>query len=131
MMEADFRALLAGDTALAALVGDRIDWGIIPQGIADPNIVLYRIASAPAYTMQGADELDSVLVQASIRALSHASALAVRDALVARVSGFKGTVGVTDFRGIFIRAERHGSEKPNNVLYHTVQLDLDIWARAA
>ncbi len=130
-METDLVALVAGDTALSALVGTRIAWNAVPQGEADPNIALFQVVSGAGYTTHGADDLQRTVVQANIRALTYTSALAVRDALRARVSGYRGRVGATQFGGIFIRAERHRSEKPNDILFHQIQVDIEIWSRSA
>lgn len=130
-MQADFRALLVTDAPLAALVSTRVYWNAIPQDAADPAVVMYLIDSAPGYAMGGADGLTSSLVQIDVRAVSAASMWAIRDAIVTALSGYAGTQGDTDFRGVFQRGERQSSEKPGTVLYHRSSLDFEVFSRAA
>lgn len=130
-MEIALRALLAAYAPLTALVGTRIVWNEIPQGSADPNVSLFNIVPGVAYHYQGPSSLKGALVQINIRAQSFASAVAVRDAIEARLSGFRGVQGSTLFGGIFLRDVRSSSEKPSTTLYHTVQMDWEIWHRPA
>lgn len=127
-MESNLRALLTGYAPLTALVSTRIFWNHVPQDTSDPCVALYLITGAPGYHMQGSDRLGSAVVQINVRALTVSSMWAVRDAIVARLSGYSGTQGTTHFQAIFLRSERQASEKPGTVLYHTCQLDFDIQA---
>lgn len=130
-MEEALRAVLVGDTALAALVDTRIVWNKIPQGSENPCVWLYRITGAPGYTMEGADGLYASLVQINVRATSVASMWAVARAIEAALSGYAGTEGDIEFQGIFLRSERQGSEKPADTLFHTCQMDFDVLSRTA
>lgn len=135
-MEADFLALLAEENSIATLLSSgsvvRIAWNTIAQGWADPNVVLYKVAGgAPGYTMDGPDGLVPTTVQANIRARTYPDMIAVRDALVAFLAGYSGTGGDTAFLAVLFRSERQAQEKPGDVLYHTCQLDFDLWTRAA
>lgn len=130
-MEIALRNLLLGSSALVALVGQRVVWNEIPQGSADPNVSLFNIVPGVSYTYSGPSDLEGALVQINVRALSFASAVAVRDAIKARLSGFRGVQGSTRFGGIFLRDVRSGTEKPSTTLYHTMQMDFEIWHRPA
>jgi hypothetical protein len=130
-MESDLRALLTGYAPLTALVSTRIAWNAIGQGWADPNVVLYKITSAPGYHMQGSDGLESSIVQINVRALTFASMIAVKSAIVARLSGYRGSMGDTEFQGIFKTGERQAFEKVDTTSYHTAQLDFEVHSRAA
>ena len=126
-MEVALRALLAAYAPLAALVGTRITWNEIPQGAADPNVSLFNVVPGVSYTYAGPSTLRGALVQINIRALTYASAVAVRDALEARLSGFSGVQGAVEFGGIFLRDTRSATEKPGATLYHTIQMDFEVW----
>lgn len=130
-MEVALRALLAAYAPLTALVGTRIVWNEIPQGSGDPNVSLFNIVPGTSYTFSGPSSLRGALVQINVRALTFASAVAVRDAIEARLSGFKGTQGSIEFGGIFLRDVRSSTEKPSTTLYHTFQLDYEVWWRPA
>mgnify|MGYP003403564126 CR=1 FL=1 len=129
--EAELRALLVAYAPLTALVGTRIVWNEIPQASADPNVSLFKITGAPGYHMKGSDGLQSSIVQINVRASTYASAIAVRNAIVDCLSGCTGTQSSIFFGGIFLRSERQASEKPTTTLYHTVQLDFDVWSNAS
>jgi hypothetical protein len=125
-MEAQLRALLTGYAPLTALVVQRIFWNYIPQDASDPNVVLYKINGSPSYTMQGAVNLTGNIVQINVRALTVTSMWAVRDAIIAKLSGHRDAA----FAGVFLSAERQDSEKPGTTLYHMAQLDFDVWHHA-
>ena len=130
-MESDLRAVLTADATLTALVGTRVYWNAYPQTAADPAVRLSKISGAPGYHMGGSDGLDASIVQIDVRAVSVTSMWAVRNAIVDRLSGFRGTQGSTVFQGIFLRFERQTAEKPGEQLYHIAQLDFDVWSGAA
>jgi hypothetical protein len=127
-MEAALRALLTGYAPLVALVAQRIFWNEIPQATTDPCVVLYKISGAPSLHMQGTDRLEQSIVQINVRATSVTSMWAVRDAIVARLNALRVQQGTVDFKGIFLTSERQNSEKPSTVVYHTCQLDFDVWS---
>lgn len=140
-MESDLKALLLGYAPLVAVVGNNpggagkpaagpsLYWNEIVQAALDPVVSLFNIVPGVSYHYQGPSSLKGALVQINVRALSFASAVAVRDAIEARLSGFRGTQGSTVFGGIFLRDTRSSSEKPGTVLYHTFQMDWDVWHR--
>jgi hypothetical protein len=130
-MEVALRALLVAYAPLTALVGSRITWNEIPQGAADPNVSLFNILPGASYTYAGPSSLRGALVQINVRAQSFASAVAVRDAIEARLSGFKGAQGGVEFGGIFLRSVRSAKEKPTTVEYHTFQMDFEVWHQPA
>lgn len=130
-MEADLRALLAGYAPLTSLVSTRIAWNAIGQGWADPNVVLYKITGQPGYHMQGSDGLESSIVQINVRALTFGSMIQVKNAIIDRLSGFRGTMGDTRFQGIFKTGERQAFEKVETASYHTCQIDWEVHSRAA
>jgi hypothetical protein len=127
-MQSELRALLANDATLAALVSTRIYWNHIPQDATDPCVVMYLITGAPGVHTQGSDRLTSSIVQINVRATTVASMVSVRNAIVAKLHAFSGTQGNIVFQGIFLRDERQDSEKPDTTLYHTSQLDFDVWS---
>lgn len=130
-MEVALRALLAAHAPLTALVGSRIVWNEIPQASADPNVSLFKITGAPGYHMQGADGLESSIVQINVRALTFGGMIQVKNAIIDRLSGFRGSMGDTRFQGIFKTGERQAFEKVDTASYHTAQIDFEVHSRAA
>lgn len=131
-METDFRALLADDGPTAALVSTRIYPSTYAQGAASPAIRYTRITGAPGLHMNGGDGLVSALRQVDVRALTAASALSVRDAIVAKLHAFRGTKGTTDFRVIALQSDRGIQfDETGPDAFYTASLDLEVWSRAA
>lgn len=130
-METDFRALLANDAGVSALVGTHIYPSTYTQGAADPCIRYTKVTGSTGIHMGGSDGLSEATMQVDIRAPSAASAFAVRDAVVAKLHAFSGTQGQTDFRLIKLDADRGSFEKPADTGYYTATLDFTVISRAA
>jgi len=129
-VENDFRALLAGNTALIALVGARIYPSTYAQGATNPCIRYRKITGSTGLHMQGSDGLSEDLMQVDVRATTKASATAVRDAVKALLHGFAGLQGSTDFRVIEIRDDRGvifettGAEE-----FYSASVDFDVFSK--
>jgi len=96
----DFQALLAGLSALVALVSTRINAGQPPQGATLPTVSWNVIASPTEYT-HDADELSETIVQLDIDAHTPTAARDVADAIHTGLSGKRLTQGSTLFEAIF------------------------------
>lgn len=126
-METDFRSVLTGDATIAGLVGTRIRWNRLEQDETFPAIALFLIDSAPGYHLQGSDHLHTSRVQVDIYAATHQAALAIRNAVDARLSAFAGTQGGTRFHGVFKAQERQTFERPDNLPgLHRISIDFDV-----
>lgn len=131
-LESSFRALLTGDATVAGLVSTRIYPSTYPQSATDPCVRYQKVAGAPGLHMQGSDGLAGETVQVDIRALTAASALSVRDAIVAKLHGFKGTQGDVVFQLIGLDNDRGLEfESTGTKNYYTCSLDFTVWSRAA
>lgn len=104
-MQEDFRALL-----MTAHVG-AVAWGRRPQGAALPATVLTTASEVTDYTYAGSVDLVTTRVQADIFAATLAEANAIDRAIVGLVSGYAGTVGSTEFLGIFLESRFDGTEE--------------------
>lgn len=128
-MESALRALLTGYAPLTALVpAARIVWNHLPQATTRPAIVLYKITGAEGLTYSGPDGLADGIVQIDVQALTVTSMWAVRDAILAKLHGYRG--------GIF-QLIRHvsGDESSEELagagsLIHRARLDFTVWATA-
>lgn len=138
-MEAALVSLLLADAPLAALVGNRINWNVFPQGIASPAIRLSRVGGAVGMHMQGVDGLDGALVQIDVRALSPVGsdaggalpAAQAGRAVSALLAGYRGSHAGIVFAGVFPSAVRMSAEKIESEVFHLVSLDFDVWSRVA
>lgn len=92
-IETDFRALLAANVALAALVGGRIAHNAVPQGSATPYVV-FTAAHDAVLGMDGAELADTCTLTVQCWATSSAGAEQVADAVVAAVATAPATAAV-------------------------------------
>lgn len=132
-MEESLRQLLVTHAPLTALVAQRVYWNTIAQGATGTAVVMFFVSGAPGYHMQGADGLLRARVQIDVRATTLSTAWAAARVIKALLSGYRGTVTMTDFRGIFVLSERQYFDKPTNSAegLHVVSLDFEVWSRAA
>jgi hypothetical protein len=128
-MEAALRALLIGYAPLTALVpAARIVWNHLPQATARPAIVLYKITGAEGLTHSGPDRLASNIVQIDVQATKVTDMWAIRDALIAKLHGYKDAM----FPLIEKQAERQSAEELAGAgdLIHRASLDFSVWYSA-
>lgn len=109
-MQEDLTALLLADAALNAMVAGRIHWERQPATVAGrPYINLTLVSDGALYHYRGPAGLRQPRVQLDIWAESALSRRAVGIACEALLSGYRGIVGQTDFRGIFLAAVREST----------------------
>ena len=141
-MEIDFRAILASNAGVLAVVGNNpgpkpaTGPSIYPStyatGCAPPAIRYAKVTGAPGLHMGGTDGLSVDLMQIDVRALTAASAFAVKDAVISKLHAFTGVQGTTDFRLIALRDDRGVQfETTGQENFYTASLDFDVISRAA
>lgn len=102
-MELKLIELLLANVGLQAVVGDRVHWLRKPASVAVRPYLNLQIVDAPVdYHTQGETNLYRTQVQCDLWGETYMDAKAARDALVAAVSGYVGTLGDVNFRGIFV-----------------------------
>lgn len=127
-MEESFVALLLAASGLSALVSARIFWGKAPQSVAAPYVVLSRVSGIPDYHLQGPSGLVQSRVQADCYGTTYASAKGVARQVEARLSGFRGPHGTTQFDGVFKVGERDlYNDDPTPAALHAVSMDFTLW----
>lgn len=130
-LEEDLRTLLltgGGSPAPLAAVG--VHWNDQPQAAPVPCIVLWKVTDLPDYAMEGVTGLENVRIQCDCKAADYAAAKQLERAVKGVVSGFRGTVGDTDFQGIFIDGSRDGVEPAGGASSErrdVCSLDLVVW----
>lgn len=116
---------------LAALIGNRIHWDELPQGIVNPAIVMHVISGLPIYTHQGPDGLEASRVQFDCRGNTAAERRSVYEALDARLSGYRGVYDGVKFGGVFRQSIQTRSDKDGADRWFTASVDYIIWWAAA
>lgn len=124
------RAILVGDSALAALVGTRVNWMLRPQQVTALPAVILRTVSAPReYDMAGPCGLVDSRLQVDVWAETYGAAKVAARAAMAALSGFRGTSAGTEIKGAFVINERDLQEDDTgevNRLFGT-SFDVRIW----
>lgn len=131
-MENDLRTLILSSSAITDLVGQRVTWSLLPQASTMPAISALKVSSTVEYHMTGAAAPAAELVQIDIRDVNTtiARAVAIRDALMALLSGYRGNVGTTEFQGIFMRQERQSfAQAEGGGMGFLISIDFDIFSR--
>lgn len=105
-MQTKLANLLLAHAPLAALVGNRVQWDVLPQGQPQGSIAMSIISSITDYHMAGASGFVQNRVQFDCRDGSAAKARAIAEALNARLSGFKGVFEGYQFQGCFEAGQR-------------------------
>jgi hypothetical protein len=130
--EEDFRTAILS-AAVAAIVGDRVTWGELPQGATRPLIALWNTTDLPDYKLSGPSGLQHVFVQIDVWSITLAESLSVARAVKASIDGLTATIGGTEFQGVFFRGRRNEKEPIAGApaqTYHRVSLDVEIWYAA-
>ncbi|MBW8814035.1 MAG: DUF3168 domain-containing protein [Caulobacterales bacterium] len=82
-MEDALLAALLADAGIAAIVGDRIAWGLLPQADELPALVLHRITGGFDYVQDGRVDTITPLVQVDCWAGSYGGAKTLARAVMA------------------------------------------------
>jgi len=127
--EADFRTLILRP-AVAALVVDRVIWEELPGATVRPCVCLWYITGEGLYSMDGPVGLASCMIQIDVWAVDFPAARAVRDAIEDAIDAYRGTIGGTEFQGVFFRGKRGQNEPVAGApaqRYSRQSLDAEVW----
>lgn len=106
-MEEAFTALILGDAAVAALVGNRVHWRRQPEKQNDfPYINLSLVDEQTGYELEGEDGLTRRIIQVDCWGEKYLDAVNVKRAVRSLLSGYAGTSGAVKFNGIFVGGAR-------------------------
>jgi len=109
-MEKDFRALMTGASAIQGLVGDRVSPHHREQGGKLPAITFAPVTSLGDYTLQEDSGLYSTRMQVDLYAQTAAEVYDLANEVRKALSGYAGTQGSTEFRGLFLVGYRATDE---------------------
>lgn len=108
-MDAALWTLLSGSTAIAAICGQRIFWGMTPQGEAIPALVLTIISGSDQPHLRGTGGLWTYRVQVDCYASHRPQARALSEAVCAALNG-AGLENTDGLRGAFVDGTREDFE---------------------
>lgn len=95
---AALRTRLVNDLAVAAIVGEKVHWGIVPNAAATPYIRLQAIGGEEGEVLDGPDGLKRAFVTVDCYAGTHKAAWALAQATRAALVGTATFAGVTMIR---------------------------------
>lgn len=121
-MEEEFRAILLAHPAIADLVGDRVDWGLHPQGAPYPAIILNVVSGSDGQTMNGSNGLFQGRIQVDCDGFSYQSAKAVARAVRALLHCYRGG----GFRLVTWVSTRDGREGGSNEVERLSRVSMDF-----
>lgn len=125
-------AHLTAAPALAALVGTRVYPDQAEEGATLPYLVYEQAEQERLRTLTGHVSLARWGMHLEIVAVSKSSAKAVRNAVLASLEDFRGTLGTGTLQaaGAFVEGEESGAEPPQHAEgqgEYRWGLDLSIW----
>lgn len=118
--------LLLDHDPLKALIGKRIHWDVMGQGLALPFVVMFAISRVNNYHMAGRDGYVMSRIQFDCRGRTAAEARSVAEAVSGRLSGFRGDFAGVRFLGCFEEGQRTRHDKDGNVIWFTDSRDFMI-----
>ena len=111
-MEEALTALLLADDDLAALIGTRVHWGRLPDGVGNwPYIVLQVVSDPSEHDLDGPVDLRQARVQADVYGDDYGQAVAAKRAMLALLSGFRAVAHGVDFRAVFVLDDRDMTDR--------------------
>lgn len=123
-MKIEIRALLRADAALSVAASGGISWGMHPQSVALPYVVLTQISGRRDHTISGPSGPRMGMIQADCYATDQAAVEAIASRVEAVLDGHK----TKPFQGIFLIARRDMPEPggDENEVIHRVSLDFNV-----
>nr|WP_157034194.1 DUF3168 domain-containing protein [Sphingomonas sp. Y57] len=128
-MEEWLREQLLAAPGLAALVANRIDWGVRPTGDPYPGVALHLISDVPEIIMSGFSGWHDARVQADCWALSPGQSVLVGRQLVLAAQGIRQTVDGKKYRTFVIDANGHAEDDEGRIAHRT-RVDLRVHYQA-
>tara|TARA_R110000868_G_scaffold369682_3_gene633073 strand:- start:5487 stop:5888 length:402 start_codon:yes stop_codon:yes gene_type:complete len=129
-MRAALTALLLADPDLAARVGARIHWGVLPaHAAALPYLNLMLVSAPVGYTLDGEAATSTSTVQIDAWASTALEAEQLRWDVRACLSGYRGTRDGVTFARIFVSGTRDLSGRDLGDLSALFGTSLDVTIR--
>lgn len=119
--------LLTGTPAVTAICGQRIYWGVIPQGAVSPALALNIISGSDAPHLRGTDGLWVYRVQVDCYAANRPEARALSGTVVGAMNGYRAaSPGIA---GVFVDATRETFEAAASGRPSRISHDFNIFWR--
>jgi hypothetical protein len=128
-METQLRSRLTSDSAVAAIVGTRVNWGVRPQGEAYPSVVMTIIDDDRPQHMAGLITCRETLVQFDCYGITRAQVAALREAVIAAITPGAIVSGMIFLRS-FVDTVRNMDAYTDTGLVFRDSVDARVWHRS-
>lgn len=125
-MEVQLRSRLMGNSAVAAIVGTKVHWGVRPQGEAYPSLVMTIVSDGRPQHMGGLIDQRATRVQFDCYGTTRAQAVSLREAVIAAILPAALVSGV-QFQRSFIDTVRTMDAHTDTGLVFRDMIDAQIW----
>ena len=128
-MPQDLRTFIIGTTSVTGLISTRCHYNKIPAKSDFPHVWFRVVSDNEELTMDGVGGMHEADIDLECAASSEDSAQAVSDAIKARLHGYKGTIGNSSAKGVFLSNKdddyvpfSNQSDEAVHVVAHNVKL---------
>ncbi len=112
MIEEAITALFLGNSGVAAQLGTRVHWQVLPAGVTGmPYCRLQVIGGAPRYHSTGESGITETLLQADIYAETATAKTEAARAVEVALSAYRDVIAGVDIRAIYIDTMRDLDER--------------------
>lgn len=127
-VNATTQVLLASD-AVKAIVADRVNPGIGPQGGKLPDIVVDRISGGPTYALTRSTAMTSSRIQVECRARSFTEAEKLGATVIKALQNYRGKIG--DLRVTIQASGSDYSDHADDASVFRRMVDFYVWTTEA
>lgn len=121
-MQVALRSMLRAVPSVAALCGERVDWGKRPAKDPYPGICLHMVGDREGQTLRGPDGLSRGRVQVDCYAQTYAGAAELAAAVRHALDGYRQG----GFRGVFLESQRDNTERGSNEADRAARVSMDF-----
>ena len=128
-MQTELRTRLLEDATVSGIVGNRISWGIRPQGEAYPSLVLVLVNDARPQTFTANIAARETVVQIDCYGRTTAEVASLREAVINCIV-LAETVGDIEFQRAFVDVVRNANQYSETGRIYRDSIDARIWHRS-
>lgn len=123
-IESDLYSFLISDGTLNKLISNRIYPLVRPQGGILPMVTYQRVATARGYNLEKDDNFLDVRIQYNIFAQTYREVKIIADRFITLLSGYRGMIGSSVIKGIFLELETDEYDSELNIPWHILDFQI-------